>query len=109
MPLTQSQLTTEIAERSDLSKSDVKRVMDSLEEVVLEQLADAEKVRIGGVVQLNVRVKEATKARKGRNPATGEEITISAKPAAVALKARPLARAKAALPSVQKARKRLAA
>src|SRR5881398_2715953 len=109
MPLTQSQLTTEIAERSDLSKSDVKRVMDTLEEIVLEQLGDAEKVKIGGVVQLNVRVKEATKARKGRNPATGEEITISAKPAAVALKARPLARAKAALPSVQKARKRLAA
>ena len=43
-----------------------------------------------------------------RNPATGEEITISAKPASVALKARPLAKAKAALPSVQKARKRLA-
>ena len=34
--------------------------------------------------------------------------TISAKPASVALKARPLAKAKAALPSVQKARKRLA-
>ena len=59
MPLTQSQLTTEIAERSDLSKSDVKRVMDSLEEIVLEQLGDAEKVKIGGVVQLTVRVKEA--------------------------------------------------
>jgi hypothetical protein len=34
---------------------------------------------------------------------------ISAKPASVALRARPLAKAKAALPSVQKARKRLAA
>ena len=56
-----------------------------------------------------MRVKEATKPRKGRNPATGEEITISAKPASVALRARPLAKAKAALPSVQKARKRLAA
>ena len=55
-----------------------------------------------------MRVKEATKPRQGRNPATGEEITISAKPASVALKARPLAKAKAALPSVQKARKRLA-
>ena len=109
MALTQSQLISEVADRSGLTKSDAKAVLEALEEVVLEQLADAEKVRIGGVVQLNVRVKEATKARKGRNPATGEEITISAKPAAVALKARPLARAKAALPSVQKARKRLAA
>jgi DNA-binding protein HU-beta len=109
MPLTQSQLASEVADRSGLTKTDAKRVLEALEEVVLEQLADAEKVRIGGVVQLNVRVREATKPRKGRNPATGEEITISAKPAAVALKARPLARAKAALPSVQKARKRLAA
>src|SRR5437763_10231625 len=109
MPLTQSQLTTEIAERSELSKSDVKRVMEALEEIVLEQLGDAEKVKIGGVVQLTVRVKEATKARKGRNPATGEEITISPKPASVTVKARPLAKAKAALPSVTAARRRLAA
>jgi DNA-binding protein HU-beta len=109
MPLTQTQLTSEVAERSGLTKSDAKAALMALEEVVLEELGNAEKVRIGGVVQLVVRVKEATKPRQGRNPATGEEITISAKPASVALKARPLAKAKAALPSVQKARKRLAA
>jgi DNA-binding protein HU-beta len=109
MALTQSQLASEVADRSGLSKSDAKAAIEALEAVVLEQLADAEKVRIAGVVQLNVRVKEATKARKGRNPATGEEITIGPKPASVTLRARPLAKAKAALPSVQKARKRLAA
>jgi nucleoid DNA-binding protein len=80
-----------------------------LEEIVLEELVNAQKVRIGGLVQLAVRVKPAQKARKGRNPATGEEITIAAKPASVDLRARPLAKAKAALPSVQKARRRLAA
>ena len=109
MALTQSQLVGDIAERTDLTRSDVKAVLESLEEVVLEQLANAEKVRIGGVVQLTVRVKDATKPRKGRNPATGEEITIGAKPAAVTVRARPLAKAKAALPSVQKARRKLAA
>jgi DNA-binding protein HU-beta len=109
MALTQSQLASEVADRSGLSKSDAKAAIEALEAIVLEQLADAEKVRIAGVVQLNVRVKEATKARKGRNPATGEEITIGPKPASVTLRARPLAKAKAALPSVQKARKRLAA
>ena len=98
----------QVAERSGLTKSDAKAALAALEEIVLEELGNAEKVRIGGVVQLVVRVKEATKPRQGRNPATGEEITISAKPASVALKARPLAKAKAALPSVQKARKRLA-
>jgi DNA-binding protein HU-beta len=109
MTLTQSQLTAEVADRAELTRADVKRVLAALEEVVLEELGNAEKVKIGNLVQLAVRVRPATKARKGRNPATGEEITIGAKPAAVALKARPLARAKAALPSVQKARRRLTA
>lgn len=109
MALTQSQLVGEVAERAGLTKADTKSVLEALEAVVLEQLGDAEKVRIGGVVQLTVRVKEATKPRQGRNPATGEEITISAKPASVTVKARPLAKAKAALPSVQAARRRLAA
>ena len=109
MALTQTQLAQEIADRADVTRADVKRVLAALEEVVLDELADAEKVKIGGLVQLTVRVRPATKSRKGRNPATGEEITISAKPAAVALRARPLAKAKAALPSVQKAKRKLAA
>lgn len=109
MALTQAQLVTAVADRSQLSKADTKRVLDALDEVVLEELGNAQKVRIGGLVQLMVRVKPAQKKRKGRNPATGEEIEIAAKPASVDVRARPLARAKAALPSVQKARRRLAA
>ena len=108
MPLTQAQLVSAVADRADMSKAEAKRAVEALEDIVLEQLGNAEKVRIGGIVQLTVRVKPATTRRTGRNPATGEEITISAKPAAVALKARPLARAKSALPSVQKAKRRLA-
>jgi DNA-binding protein HU-beta len=107
--LTQTQLVTAVADRAELSKSDAKRALASFEEIVLEELANAQRVRIGGLVQLTVRVKPAQKKRKGRNPATGEEITIAAKPASVDVRARPLARAKSALPSVQKARRRLAA
>ena len=109
MALTQTQLMTAVADRAELSKNDAKRAVAALEEVVFEELGKAEKVRIGGLVQLTVRVKPAQKKRQGRNPATGEEITIAPKPASVDLRARPLARAKAALPSVQKARRRLAA
>src|SRR2546430_16856104 len=101
MPLTQSHLVSEIPARAGLSKADTKAVLEALEEVVLDQLADAEKVKIGGVVQLTVRVKEATKARKGRNPATGEEITIGPKPASVTVQARPVAKANTALPPVE--------
>ncbi len=109
MALTQTQLVTAVADRTELNKSDVKRVLAALEDVVLEEIGNAQKVRIGGLAQLTVRVKPAQKKRKGRNPATGEEITIAAKPASVDLRARPLAKAKGALPSVQKARRRLAA
>ena len=109
MPLTQTQLASAVADCAEISRNEAKRVLAALDEVVLEELGNAQKVRVGGLVQLTVRVKPAQKARKGRNPATGEEITIAAKPASVDLRARPLARAKAALPSVQKARRRLAA
>ena len=109
MPLTQAQLVTAVADRADMSKAEAKRALEALDEIVLEQLGNAEKVRIGGMVQLTVRVKPAQKKRQGRNPGTGEEITIAAKPASVDLRARPLAKARGALPSVQKARRRLAA
>jgi nucleoid DNA-binding protein len=109
VPLTQTQLISSVADRAELTKADAKRAISALEDIVLEELGNAQKVRIGGLVQLTVRVKPATKKRKGRNPATGEEIEIAAKPASVDLRARPLARAKASLPSVQKARRRLAA
>ena len=109
MSLTQTQLIAAVAERADMSKADTKRALVALDEVVLGELSNAQKVRVGGLVQLTVRVKPAQKKRKGRNPATGEEIDIAAKPASVDLRARPLAKAKGALPSVQKARRRLAA
>jgi DNA-binding protein HU-beta len=109
LPLTQTQLAAAVAERAEITKAEAKRVLDALDEIVLAELGNAQKVRLGGLVQLTVRVKPAQKSRKGRNPATGEEITIAAKPASVDLRARPLAKAKAALPSVQKARRRLAA
>jgi DNA-binding protein HU-beta len=107
LPLTQTQLADEVADRADLSRADAKRALAALEEVILDQLGQAEKVKIGGVVQIEVRVRPATKARPGRNPATGEEITISAKPASVAVKARPLSKAKAAAPSLQKVKNKL--
>jgi DNA-binding protein HU-beta len=107
--LTQSQMVAAVADRGDMSRAVAKRALDALDEIVVEELGNAQKVRLGGLVQLTVRVKPATKKRTGRNPATGEEITIAAKPASGDVRARPLAKAKAALPSVQKARRRLAA
>lgn len=67
MSLTQTQLAAVVADRAEISRSEAKRVL----EVVLEELGNAQKVRVGGLVQLTVRVKPAQKQRKGRNPAVG--------------------------------------
>jgi nucleoid DNA-binding protein len=105
MPSTQVQLSAALADRAEISRAEAKRVLGALEEVVLEELGNAQKVRISGLVPLTVRVKPAQKARMGRNPATGEAIKVAAKPASVEVRARPLAKAKAGLPTVQKARR----
>jgi DNA-binding protein HU-beta len=105
MALTQTQLADAVADKSGLSRADAKKAIAALEEVVLDEIGNGEKVKIAGVVQLDVRVRPATQERPGRNPATGEEITISAKPASVAVKARPLAKAKAAAPPLSKVQK----
>jgi nucleoid DNA-binding protein len=107
--MTQTQLADAVAEKAGLSRKQAKEAITALEEVVLAEVGKAEKVKIGNLVQLTVRMKPASKARKGRNPATGEEITIAAKPASVDVRARALAKTKAALPSVQKAKKVLEA
>jgi DNA-binding protein HU-beta len=105
MPMTQTQLADAVAEKAGLSRADAKKALTALEEVILSEIGNAEKVKIGGVVQLDVRVRPASAERPGRNPATGEEITISAKPASVAVKARPLAKAKAAAPPLSRVQK----
>ena len=56
MALTQTQLADAIAEKADLTRADAKKALTALEEVILEQIGEAEKVKIGGVVQLTVRL-----------------------------------------------------
>jgi DNA-binding protein HU-beta len=103
--VTQTHLLDGLAAKLDCSRAEAKRTLSAVEEVVLDNLRQARRVRIGSTVQLEVRLKPAAKARKGRNPATGAEITIAAKPASVDVRARPLKAAKDAAPTVQKARR----
>jgi len=100
MAMTQTQLADAVAEKAGLSRADAKKAIAALEDIVVEQIGKAEKVKIGGVVQIEARYRPPTSEREGRNPATGETITIAAKPASVAVKARPLAKAKNAAPPV---------
>ena len=104
-------LVKQIAAGTELKPGKVKEVFDALTQIMVADLGKkgSGEFNFNGLVKLKTVNKPATKARKGRNPATGEEITIAAKPASVDVRARALAKTKAALPSVQKAKKRLAA
>ena len=62
MALTQSQMTAAVADRAEMSMADARRALAALDEIALEELGNAQKVRIGGLVQLTVRVKPAQKA-----------------------------------------------
>lgn len=88
-----------------MAASVVKEVLGAYEDVILGEVEQGQKVKIGQIVQLTPKIKPKTKKRMGRNPRTGEDVEISAKPASVVLRARILKKAKDHLPTVQKARK----
>jgi nucleoid DNA-binding protein len=100
-----AQLVELVSEDTGYSKSDVRHVLNSLDGIVIELLTSCEKVKVGQLVQLEAKVKPATKARMGRNPRTGDPVKISAKPAGVVVRARVLKKAKEATPSLAKLRK----
>ncbi|OGT67738.1 MAG: DNA-binding protein [Gammaproteobacteria bacterium RIFCSPHIGHO2_12_FULL_45_9] len=91
-----SQLMMEIAEMTEVSKKDVSRVFDALTDIVHRHLKKgaAGEFAFPGLLKCVVKRKPATKARKGVNPFTGEEMTFAAKPARNVVKVRPLKKMK---------------
>jgi nucleoid DNA-binding protein len=70
LALTQTQFATAVADRGEISRAEGKRLLGVIEEIVLEELGNAQKVRIAGLAQLTVRVKPAQKKRQGQISAT---------------------------------------
>jgi len=94
---TKNQIISEIAEATGISKKDVKEVLASLA-IQAERHLKPKSCGIFIVPDLGVKLrtvkKPATKARPGRNPFTGEEIMIKAKPASKTVRALALKAAK---------------
>ncbi len=70
-----------IAEKHELSKKQAKEILEDVFDVIHGGVMNGERVPIGKLGKVFVRVRPATKSRMGRNPATGEEIKIAAKKA----------------------------
>ena len=88
--MTKAQVVSELSSKSNLTKSQVNDIFISLMDIIASELKGHRPVTIPGIVKIDVRRKEATKARPGINPFTGEKITIKAKPAKNVVKVKAL-------------------
>jgi nucleoid DNA-binding protein len=95
--LSKSALIERIATGTSMSKRDVKNVMDTLVDVGHKELKKNGLFLVPGFAKFVVVKKPATKARKGTNPFTGEEMMFKAKPARKIVRARPVKAAKDAV------------
>lgn len=94
--LNKSQIMTTIAENTEISKKQISTVFDELSLLMHRHLRKgaAGEFTVPGLMKCVVKRKPATKARKGVNPFTGEEIMFKAKPARNVVKIRPLKKLK---------------
>ncbi len=77
--MNKAEMADRLAARTVLNKAAARDVVDSIFAVIGEALANGEEVRIAGFGTFTARTRPA---RTGRNPKTGEVISISASPQA---------------------------
>ena len=92
-PPTKTEIMSNIAQATDLSKKQVSAVFEALAEEIRKSIAKkggAGMFSVPGLCKITVQRKPATKERKGINPFTGEPTVFKAKPARNVIKIRSL-------------------
>ena len=74
MTTTKNDIVERIHEKIGFSKKEASDLVESIFELIKTRLENGEKVKISGFGNFSVNQK---RPRRGRNPQTGEEITIS--------------------------------
>lgn len=74
LAITKADLAEHLHDRLGLSKKEARDLVEAGLEEVLDTLASGEEVKLSGFGKFELRDKPA---RPGRNPKTGEEVTIS--------------------------------
>ena len=97
--MSKSELIQNLADRhlNNISRKDIKSVIESLAEVGYKELKKTGAFLVPGFAKFVVIKKPATKARKGINPFTKEPTIFKAKPARKIIRARPVKAAKDAV------------
>lgn len=71
--MTKADIVERLYERVGLPKQEVSDVVESVFDLIKARLEQGEKIKISGFGNFTVRTKQA---RRGRNPQTGESITL---------------------------------
>ncbi len=74
--MTQAQVATHLSDKVGITKKQAKSALETLTDLVVKELKKEGSLRLAG---LGIFRKRKTKARIGRNPATGEQIKIPAR------------------------------
>jgi len=86
-----------VAETTGLKRQDVKSAVEGIMGVAAEELKKNGSFKLAGMLNLKLRKKPATPARKGVNPFTKEPCVFKAKPASKTVKAFPMKKIKEAV------------
>ena len=91
-----TQIVTSLAESTGLNRKQVAAVIDGMSDLIGRHLdkKGAGEFVLPGLFKIATIRKPATKARKGINPFTKEEVVFKAKPARTVIKVRPLKKLK---------------
>ena len=73
--MTKTDLINSVAQKADISKKDADKAVNAVIAAISDSLVAGEKVQLVGFGTFEVRDRAA---REGKNPATGEKITIAA-------------------------------
>ena len=73
--MNKSQLIKSVAEKSELSQKQVSETLNLIEATLIESLKAGEKIQLSGFGTFEVRERAE---RKGRNPKTGEVVSVPA-------------------------------
>ena len=89
---TKGQIYSTLADSAGLKRKEVATIFEEMAAMIKKDLGKRGPgvFTVPGLLKLKVKRKPATKARKGINPFTGEEMMFKAKPARNVVKATPL-------------------
>lgn len=94
--MSKAQILAHLATQTGLTRAQVNSVLDELEVLVMRHVKKRSvgEFTLPGLLKIRSVKRPATKKRMGRNPATGEQIEIPARPATTRVRATPLKRLK---------------